>query len=220
MKKTKYSKSKIKTLIIIILIILMVFVIYLLKLKSYSKDKVFQKLILGLDNLNYTYFINNGNNKIQVFGKYEKKIYDEDEIEYFDYGQKDTYYTYNSSKFMMEYYNKGIEDMDYYQKFIKYYFENDDYSYYYKGKKDFNGQKCIIIDFRNIVEPLAGSEGILMWINDSLNIVEKIEYYYYNDGKENVYDTTVYSFHTNENKLEDVKAPDYIFSYQKPNKEK
>lgn len=210
MKKIR-KKKKLKSLIFIITIILLILIFLNIMENLHSKEKMIQRLISGLNNLNYSY-VNEDGDIIKVLGKLEK-VENNKTIIYIDYDEKISDKIYLNTIHRESYKNNGIEDMEYYNNFIVEFFEDNNYTYYYRGKKELNGNKCTIVDF--VTEKSKsnnGKYGITIWINDSLNIVEKVEHYVINNKKRNVYDSINYNFHTNENSVTTVQAPDTIYT--------
>ena len=197
------SRRKIKTIIIILIILLIILIGFIIKNSLYSKERIIQKLIYGMNNLNYTCNDPNTQSTIRVFGKKEKIINTDESQVYSDYENGISIYV-SPENIEEKYNNNGIEEMQYYKSIIGPYFDNDNYEYRYVKKEYYNSQKCIVIeskikleDNRNVI--------IRFWINNSLYIVEKMENYIESDGK--IYTTRVeeYDYHTNENTLNDVQ---------------
>lgn len=202
---TKKIKRLVKLGIILAFVILIVSVIVMATSKLHSRENILARLISGIDNLNYNYTTNNDENKIQVVGKYEKIITPEKEI-YSDYESKETKEVYLNSSYMEEYSNNGIEDIQYYNEFIKGYFDATEYyKYKYKGKEKVDGKKCTLVEL--IYDDEIAREEIYYWIDDSTNLIYKIEKYQYDieeDKMEKNYDRT-FNFDIASNKPEDIK---------------
>lgn len=193
---TKRVNIKIGVIIILLLIVL---IILLIQLNSKKKDEIFHRVILGLDNLNYSYTDNN-NVKFQIYGKYEKITYP-DKIEYIDYENKVTKVVYLDSNYFEEYKNNGIVDMDYYIQNINNYF-SDVNNYKYKGKKEMNGKKYRVVQIK---DSILGKGETYFLIDDETNVIKKVELYQYiNHKKEKIIDKE-FNFDNGSNKLEDVK---------------
>lgn len=211
MSKKKSKKSRLRFIILILIILLIIGMIILATTKAHSKEKILKRLISGLENLNYTYEENGST--VQVVGKLEKMA-SSDIITYSNYDKKTTDEIYLNTSHRESYKNNGITDMEYYKQFITKYFEDNYYDYKYSGKKEVNGQKYFIIDFvdESNQNKSRNKYGVTIWVNDSLNVIEKVEYYILNKNEKEVYDTTDFRFHTGENSLTDVQVPESVFT--------
>ena len=119
----KKLRKKILLIIILLILLLLILVITMKNLNSSTSKEMLNRLISGLDNLNYTY--NDGEMDIHIVGKYGKGSTLETE-KYIDYNDKITRELY-SDHFMEEYQNNGFKDMEYYKEYIEYYFSNNMY---------------------------------------------------------------------------------------------
>lgn len=206
----KNLKKYIRFSIVLIFIILIVVLIRAIILNFIGKEKIMNRLILGLNNLNFAYTSNDGETEVYVYGKYEKRINSKETI-YNDYENKITRVIYQDSTYMDEYSNNGYTDMDYYKQFIDDYFNNDYYDYKYIGKKKIKDVKCTVVRF------LGASKAyeIYIWIDDSTNLVKKIEKYFldksYSNKKEKILDQD-WDFNTGSGNVDDIKITEEILS--------
>lgn len=199
-KKDKLKKMKIGMMLLGIILILL-FILSAI-IESHSREKIMNRLILGIDNLNYS--INIGNQSIQILGKKEKQQKYENSITYIDYEKKITFDLYPESKYKEVYSNNGIEDMQYYQDFIKSYFQNDNYTYKYVGSKIDNGVKCYIVEFKDKYDVNKRYTVVRLWINSSLNVIEKQEDYIEYKKERTFVNEIKFNYHTNANTQSDV----------------
>lgn len=197
-----------KLVFLILFVALIAMIILLHKTKAQSPENFHKRLLNGINNLNYTYTDNSEKvypKKVQILGKKKKVTESNGNITYYDYSTKETIYTYPDAERKLLYHNKGIEDMDYYKKYIKQYIESGVYTFSYKGKEEYNGTQCSVIEF---VSP--NGNGAIMWINDKLDIVDKITTFGEIDGKRKEIQTEELRFHTGDNTHNDVDVPSYV----------
>lgn len=209
--------GKLKIIILLCSIALVALLILDIITVSHSEEKVLEKLIAGIDHLNYTYTIdnNNGEKAIEkVIGKKMKEILSNGEEHYVDYEKKETIIVYTEAQHKEKITNEGITEMPYYQEVIKPYFNNEFYQYQYLGKKTMNSQKYIVIEFKDKEMAKGRYVVVRLWIEPNLYLVEKMETYLDYDGDEMIMvDEKEYHYHTNENKLEDVQIPKAVESF-------
>lgn len=204
----KKTKKKLKISIIVLILILCILLIVLIRENSHKKETILKKLISGLDNLNYTYVINNsyGEEKdetiVQVLGKYEKRV-DEEKIEYIDYDKKIVYCEYLGldDDYNETFENNGITDMDYYHQYIDSYFNNTSYIYQYVGKEKLDNQKCTVVRFEDTISHLTET---YLWINDATNLIVRVEAYQKNGEKKEKIMDEKYQYQEGNNQLKDM----------------
>ena len=199
----KLNVNRIKILIIITTIILVLLFIILERMHSNSKEAIIKRLISGIDNLNYSYTIDGEEASIKVLGKKAVKEFLNKDTIYIDYEKKSSVLVDPENKYAEYYENKGIEEMQYYKDFIDCFYQ-EYYEYKYIGKKDLNGKECIVVELVNKNYAFNRTNSIVIWINDSLNIVEKVENYNYNKKDKKLVDEKVFAFNTGTVSLEDV----------------
>lgn len=197
----KKSSKNYKKIIILFLIGILLFILIFSIIKFHSKEQILNKLITGLNNLNYEYTLKDGEIKVEICGKLEKRT-TSDVIKYLDYEKNITYEVFVDTGYMEEYKNNGISDISYYNNYINCYFNNDEYKYKYVGKKEMNGKKYIVIKF---VDNIIGKNETYFWIDDATNVIKKIEYYQEKNNKLEKSDEITFNFDNGSNKLEDVK---------------
>ena len=205
--KGRVNKKTIKLVILLLIVVLIAMISIFIVLKLHSREYISSRLLKGIDNLNYTY-VDEKYRTVQVLGKLEKVTADDGEIIYRDYENKTTIDAFSEDNYKEKSSNNGIEDMDYYKTVLKIIFDSH-YTYQYNGTKEDNGQKYVIIDLQE-TSGKGTKMGVLVWINNSLNLVEKMEYYTVNDKDYKVYETIECSYHTNENTLTDVQVSEDI----------
>lgn len=201
-QKKEKIKRKILIIIILVIIVLSLLLVILMHLKHYSEENIKNRLISGIDNLNYSYTTTYTDN--YVVGKKEKIVsINSGEITYVDYGLKKSNSVNDNTMYIENSTNNGISDMDYYKRYIEPYF-NSSFKYKYKGKKIYNNISCLVVDFTEKGEISGKTTTTRFWINENLNIVEKGEYIINNNGKENVISTKEFDFHSGKNLDSDV----------------
>ena len=198
----KKLKKQMKLLMILFLLLFLLLIMILIEFNLISKQKneILDRLISGMNNLNYNYYV--GEDKVQVFGKLEKKVTSEFTL-YNNYDSKNVQELYYDTKHIEEYSNNGIEDMNYYNMYIAPYFNNEKFDYKYMGKKDFKGNEYIVIRFMTEKK----TEEVYIWIDPSTNLIKRIEKYKNQivlDKRQKTFDEE-YDFNIGENRLEDVQ---------------
>ncbi|MBR1540365.1 MAG: hypothetical protein IJ629_04260 [Clostridia bacterium] len=211
-KVSKKKKINIKlTIVLLVLAVVILFVIFI-RLKLHDRETIRNRLLKGLDNLNYTYneATLTGENKVYVYGKYAKSVDIEGNITYIDYTTGQSVQVSPELGYMEEQVNKGLQDLNYYNRYINSYFENNTYEYKYKGKEEYNKNTCTVVELISRSQMDGRREGVVLWINDDVNLIDKAEFFIERDGKREELDTLELRFHTGENTYNDVKVPDNL----------
>lgn len=209
MRKNKNGIKKTK--VVILLIVLIVFLLLFFILKNYfnRREVIRDRVINGINNLNYTYYdkSSSGKRTIYVLGKNEKVV-DNNSTTYIDYANKISTTTNSELKYKESYSNNGIDDMSYYSKFINNYFDNDNYKYKYRGTKIKDGQKYIVVEFVLKGKSHENKSKIEFWISDSTNVIYKEVNYMY-DGSKREKD---YTYTDGKNTKDEMIAPEEVYT--------
>lgn len=203
-----------KQLIAICVMVLIISMIFLIISRAHSKQRILNKLLAGMDNLNYSYLADDEVTSVKVFGKKEKRINQEnDVVTYVDYETNYSLDVFEEEQYKEEYTNNGIEEMPYYQQFIKAYFMSNGYDYKYIGKEHENSKEYIVVEFKDKSEVDGRRFIARLWIDNSLYIVAKEETFIEKNKERIPANEYVYNYYTNENTLSDVQVPESVKNY-------
>lgn len=215
--KSKKRQKKVHKGIIVLLVFVIIGIIAVCVINKFiGKEAILNKLTSGIYNLNYSYTTNDGDTAY-ICGTLEKIEYSNGNVEYIDYKNKENYLVDENGEVINTTKNKGISDMLYYKEYILNYFDNDVYKYSYKGKEEFNSYKCTTVEFvskKGYSNNKSGEKnqkgGIKIWINDELNVIEKVEYFYLNGkDRKSLYEKT-FEYHNKEMSMNELKLPDTV----------
>lgn len=195
------NKKVVKKIIIfcIILIILLGFIILLI---NFNYSKLHMKILMkkGISHINYEEDL--GESKKFAKQNVEKIIYNNGDILYYNYKEKQTIFISIENKTI------NISTMENNESsYSSIYSDIDEKEYEYKGLEKVHDNECYVVDFYTSKNDDNGTLLKRIWINKKIGVIEKVAYYNKSKTKEKLISEQEYNVHTGEVTDDDISQP-------------